>query len=51
MRYGQDRANKVLRYIAQKQVDNPSAERRQLDILPVPASHRAAGPRPQAAPG
>ena len=36
MRYGQDRANKVLRYIAQKQVDNPSAERRQLDIPRFP---------------
>ena len=31
-----DRANKVLRYIAQIQVDNPSAERRQLDIPRFP---------------
>ncbi len=33
---GRDRATKVLRYIAQIQVDNPSAERRQLDIPRFP---------------
>ena len=44
MRYGQDRANKVLRYIAQKQVDNPSAERRQLDIPRFPPVTGQRGP-------
>lgn len=34
--HSRDRATKVLRYIAQKQVDNPSAERRQLDIPRFP---------------
>ncbi len=34
--YGRDRATKVLKYIAQIQVDNPSAERRQLDIPRFP---------------
>ncbi len=33
---GRDRATKVLKYIAQIQVDNPSAERRQLDIPRFP---------------
>lgn len=33
---GRDRATKVLRYIAQIQVDTPSAERRQLDIPRFP---------------
>ena len=34
--YGRDRATKVLKYIAQKQVDNPSIDRRQLDIPRFP---------------
>ena len=33
---GRDRATKVLKYIAQIQVDNPSAERQQLDIPRFP---------------
>lgn len=34
--YGKDRATKVLKYIAQLQVDNPDTERRQLDIPRFP---------------
>ena len=33
---GRDRATKVLKYIAQIQVDNPNAERRQLDVPRFP---------------
>ena len=41
MRYGRDRATKVLKYIAQKQVDAPSAERKQLDIPRFPKASGA----------
>ncbi|MDB7816956.1 pyruvate carboxylase [Intestinimonas butyriciproducens] len=44
MQYGQDRATKVLKYIAQKQVDNPSIDRRQLDIPRIPRASGKARP-------
>ena len=45
MRYGKDRATKVLKYIAQKQIENPSAERPQFDIprFPTVTGERGAG--------
>ena len=44
MQYGQDRATKVLKYIAQKQIENPSAERPQLDIPRFPKVTGNRGP-------
>ena len=48
MQYGQDRATKVLRYIAQRQIEQPSAERPQLDIprFPTVTGDRGPGLKP-----
>ena len=48
MQYGKDRATKVLRYIAQRQIENPSAERPQFDIPRIPPATgvRGAGLKP-----
>ena len=45
MQYGKDRATKVLKYIAQRQIENPSAERPQFDIprFPTVTGERGAG--------
>ena len=43
MQYGRDRATKVLKYIAQRQIENPSAERPQFDIPRFPTVTGEAG--------
>ena len=45
MQYGKDRATKVLKYIAQRQIENPSAERPQFDIprFPTVTGERGTG--------
>nr|WP_276856914.1 pyruvate carboxylase [Intestinimonas timonensis] len=48
MQYGRDRATKVLKYIAQRQIENPSAERPQFDIprFPTVTGEAGAGLKP-----
>ena len=46
-----DRATRVLKYIANIQVNNPDAERHQYDTPRFPPASGPAGPRPEAAAG